>query len=159
MKTWFTYIAAVIFSLATAFLFADYQIALSTFSLISTYLLRIGTLITIPVIVFSFSSAIASIRKDRLGGYVASSLISWSLITSIILPLVPAFIVGSCLLKAMSYALFLASYDVPVFDNLTALIALVVLSALLIFTLIFLLYAFVTSQAMRKEIIPITLEE
>ena len=90
MKTWFTYIAAVIFSLATAFLFADYQIALSTFSLISTYLLRIGTLITIPVIVFSFSSAIASIRKDRLGGYVASSLISWSLITSIILPLVPA---------------------------------------------------------------------
>ena len=76
-----------------------------------------------------------------------------------ILPLVPAFIVGSCLLKAMSYALFLASYDVPVFDNLTALIALVVLSGLLIFTLIFLLYAFVTSQAMRKEIIPITLEE
>lgn len=76
-----------------------------------------------------------------------------------ILPLVPALIVGSCLLKAMSYALFLASYDVPVFDNLTALIALVVLSALLIFTLIFLLYAFVTSQAMRKEIIPITLEE
>lgn len=76
-----------------------------------------------------------------------------------ILPLVPALIVGSCLLKAMSYALFLASYDVPVFDNLTALIALVVLSGLLIFTLIFLLYAFVTSQAMRKEIIPITLEE
>ena len=76
-----------------------------------------------------------------------------------ILPLVPALIVGSCLLKAMSYALFLASYDVPVFDNLTALIALVVLSALLFFTLIFLLYAFVTSQTMRKEIIPITLEE
>ena len=76
-----------------------------------------------------------------------------------ILPLVPALIVSSCLLKAMSYALFLASYDVPVFDNLTALIALVVLSALLIFTLIFLLYAFVTSQTMRKEIIPITLEE
>ena len=76
-----------------------------------------------------------------------------------ILPLVPALIVGSCLLKAMSYALFLASYDVPVFDNLTALIALVVLSALLIFTLIFLLYAFATSQAMRKEIVPITLEE
>ena len=76
-----------------------------------------------------------------------------------ILPLVPALIVGSCLLKAMSYALFLASYDVPVFDNLTALIALVVLSELLIFTLIFLLYAFVTSQTMRKEIIPITLEE
>lgn len=75
------------------------------------------------------------------------------------LPLIPALVIGSCLLKAMSHTLFIASYDVPVFDNLTALIALVVLSALLIFTLIYLLYAFITSQAMRKEIIPLTLEK
>ena len=59
----------------------------------------------------------------------------------------------------MSYTLFVASYDVPVFDNLTALIALVVLSALLIFALFYLLYAFITSRSMRKEIIPITLEK
>lgn len=75
------------------------------------------------------------------------------------LPLIPALVIGSCLLKTMSRTLFVASYDVPVFDNLTALIALVVLSALLIFTLIYLLYAFITSQTMRKEIIPITLEK
>ena len=90
MKTWFTYIAAAVFALATAFLFADYQIASSTFSLISTYLVGLGTLITIPVIVFSFPSAIASLRKDRLGGYAASSIITWTLVTSIILPMVPA---------------------------------------------------------------------
>lgn len=90
MKTWFTYIAAAVFALATAFLFADYQIASSTFSLISTYLVRLGTLITIPVIVFSFPSAIASLRKDRLGGYAASSIITWTLVTSIIPPMVPA---------------------------------------------------------------------
>ena len=75
------------------------------------------------------------------------------------LPLIPALVIGSCLLKAMSHTLFIASYDVPVFDNLTALIALVVLSALLIFILIYLLYAFIASQAMRKEIIPLTLEK
>lgn len=75
------------------------------------------------------------------------------------LPLIPALVIGSCVLKTMSHTLFIASYDVPVFDNLTALIALVVLSALLIFTLIYLLYAFITSQAMRKEIIPLTLEK
>lgn len=75
------------------------------------------------------------------------------------LPLIPALVIGSFLLKTMSHTLFIASYDVPVFDNLTALIALVVLSALLIFTLIYLLYAFITSQAMRKEIIPLTLEK
>lgn len=76
-----------------------------------------------------------------------------------VLPLIPALVIGSCLLKTMCHTLFVASYDVPVFDNLTALIALVVLSALLIFTLIYLLYVFITSQAMRKEIIPITLEK
>ncbi|BDQ54364.1 ABC transporter permease [Enterococcus faecalis] len=76
-----------------------------------------------------------------------------------VLPLIPALVIGSCLLKTMSHTLFAASYDVPVFDNLTALLALVVLSALLIFTLIYLLYAFITSQVMRKEIIPITLEK
>lgn len=76
-----------------------------------------------------------------------------------VLPLIPALVIGSCLLKTMCHTLFVASYDVPVFDNLTALIAPVVLSALLIFTLIYLLYVFITSQAMRKEIIPITLEK
>ena len=76
-----------------------------------------------------------------------------------VLSLIPALVIGSCLLKTMCHTLFVASYDVPVFDNLTALIALVVLSALLIFTLIYLLYVFITSQAMRKEIIPITLEK
>lgn len=76
-----------------------------------------------------------------------------------VLPLIPALVIGSCLLKTMCHTLFVASYDVPVFDNLTALIALVVLSALLIFTLIYLLYVFITSQAMRKEMIPITLEK
>lgn len=74
-------------------------------------------------------------------------------------PLVPALVVGSFLLKAMSYTLFVASYDVPIFDNLTTLIAFVILSALLIFALIYFLYVFITSQAMRKEIIPMTLEK
>ena len=73
--------------------------------------------------------------------------------------IIPALVIGSYLLKAMSHTLFIASYDVPVFDNLTALIALVVLRALLIFTLIYLLYAFIASQSMRKEIIPLTLEK
>ena len=76
-----------------------------------------------------------------------------------VLPLIPALVIGSCLLKTMCHTLFVASYDVPVFDNLTALIALVVLSALLIFALFYLLYAFITSRSMRKEIIPITLEK
>lgn len=90
MKTWFTYIASVLFALATAFLFADYELAAIAFSQASTYLLRIGTFITIPLIAFSFTSAIASIRKDKLGTSVASGLTGWTIITTIILPIIPA---------------------------------------------------------------------
>ena len=75
------------------------------------------------------------------------------------LPIIPSLVISSCLLKTMSHTLFVASYDVPIFDNLTILIAVVVLSTLLIFTLIYLLYVYITSQAMRKEIIPTTLEK
>ena len=75
------------------------------------------------------------------------------------LPLIPSFVISSCLLKAISQTLFAASYDVPIFDNLTTLIAVIVLSALLIFTLIYLVYVFITTQAMRKEIIPTTVEK
>ena len=92
MKTWFTYIASILFAAATAFLFADYEMAANAFSIATTYLLRIGTLITIPLIVFSFPSAIASIRKDRMGAKVFSSLLSWTLATSILLPVVPSVI-------------------------------------------------------------------
>ena len=75
------------------------------------------------------------------------------------LPLIPSLVISGCLLKTMSHMLFVASYDVPIFDNLTTLIAVVVYSALLIFTFIYLVYVFITSQAMRKEIIPTTLEK
>lgn len=33
-----------------------------------------------------------------------------------VLPLIPALVIGSCLLKTMCHTLFVASYDVPVFD-------------------------------------------
>lgn len=75
------------------------------------------------------------------------------------LPLVPALVIGSYLLKTISQALFIASYDAPVFDSLNTLTAFIVLSSLIIFILIYLLHVVITSQTMRKEIIPTTLEE
>lgn len=92
MKTWFTYIAAFLFAAASAFLFADYEVVANTVSYISTYLLRIATLVTIPLLVFSFTSAIASIRKDKIGSIISNSIALWSIITAILLPLVPALL-------------------------------------------------------------------
>ncbi len=88
MKTWFTYIAALFFAAATAFLFADYEIVANTIAYISGYLINIATLVTLPVLVFSFTTAIASLRKDKMGGNAASSIIIWTLLTGIILPFI-----------------------------------------------------------------------
>ncbi len=92
MKTWLSYLTALLCALATAFLFADSETALNVFSAASAFLLRTGTLVTIPLIVFSFTSATASIRKDRMGTRVSSSIIIWTLVTSILLPVVPLFV-------------------------------------------------------------------
>lgn len=130
------------------------------------YLSLVIGIISIVILAVQLLTEVKTIKRQydvmrTLGNEVVvlEKMLSEHIFLYFVLPLIPALVIGSCLLKTMCHTLFVASYDVPVFDNLTALIALVVLSALLIFTLIYLLYVFITSQAMRKEIIPITLEK
>ena len=130
------------------------------------YLSLVIGIISIVILAVQLLTEVKTIKRQydvmrTLGNEVAvlEKMLREHIFLYFVLPLIPALVIGSCLLKTMCHTLFVASYDVPVFDNLTALIALVVLSALLIFTLIYLLYVFITSQAMRKEIIPITLEK
>lgn len=130
------------------------------------YLSLVIGIISIVILVVQLLTEVKTIKRQydvmrTLGNEVVvlEKMLREHIFLYFVLPLIPALVIGSCLLKTMCHTLFVASYDVPVFDNLTALIALVVLSALLIFTLIYLLYVFITSQAMRKEIIPITLEK
>lgn len=130
------------------------------------YLSLVIGIISIVILAVQLLTEVKTIKRQydvmrTLGNevFVLEKMLREHIFLYFVLPLIPALVIGSCLLKTMCHTLFVASYDVPVFDNLTALIALVVLSALLIFTLIYLLYVFITSQAMRKEIIPITLEK
>ena len=130
------------------------------------YLLLVIGIISIVILAVQLLTEVKTVKRQygvmrTLGNEVVvlEKMLREHIFLYFALPLIPALAIGSCLLKTMSHTLFIASYDVPVFDNLTALIALVVLSALLIFTLIYLLYVFIASQAMRKEIIPITLEK
>lgn len=130
------------------------------------YLSLVIGIISIVILAVQLLTEVKTIKRQYdvmriLGNEVAvlEKMLREHIFFYFVLPLIPALVIGGCLLKTMSHTLFIASYDVPVFDNLTALIALVVLSALLIFTLIYLLYVFITSQAMRKEIIPLTLEK
>ena len=92
MKTWITYIAAVLMGLATALLFGDTSAAAGILSWLSSFLVDLGIFITIPVIVLTFPPAVASLGKDMKGRKAAASIIGWSIITAIVLPLAGALI-------------------------------------------------------------------
>ena len=76
--------------LATALIFGDSHAALSVLSGLSSFMVNLGVCIAIPVIAITFSSGIASLRKDRKGGKCVSANILWALATTIILSLIAA---------------------------------------------------------------------
>lgn len=88
MKTWITYIAAVLMGLATALLFGDTPGASGVLADVSSFLINLGIFITIPVILFTFPSAVASLGKDMKGKKAAASIVAWSLVTAVVLPLI-----------------------------------------------------------------------
>ena len=90
MKTWITYITALLMGLATALIFGDSHAALSVLSGLSSFMVNLGVCIAIPVIAITFSSGIASLRKDRKGGKCVSANILWAIATTIILSLIAA---------------------------------------------------------------------
>ena len=92
MKTWITYIAALLFGVATTLLFGDMPTATNVIVSVSDYIVSLGVFITIPLIVFSFTSAIASLRKDKVGGKLNGSVIGWSLVTSLLLPIAAGYL-------------------------------------------------------------------
>ena len=92
MKTWITYIAAILMGLATALLFGDAAYASGILSALSSFLVSLGTFITIPVIVFTLPSGIASLAKNRKGGRTALAVILWSIAAAILLSSAAAII-------------------------------------------------------------------
>ena len=92
MKTWITYIAAILMGLATALLFGDAAYASGILSALSSFLVSLGTFITIPVIVFTLPSGIASLAKNRKGGRTALAVILWSIAAAILLSAAAAII-------------------------------------------------------------------
>ena len=85
MKTWITYIAAILMGLATALLFGDAVYASGILSAISSFLVSLGIFITIPIMVFTLPSGIASLGKNRKGPRCALAVILWAIASAIVL--------------------------------------------------------------------------
>ena len=87
MKTWITYIAALLMGLATALIFGDDPSALSVLSAASSFIVNLGVCIAIPVIAMTFASGTASLGKDRKGCRAAAASVLWTVATTIALSL------------------------------------------------------------------------
>ena len=100
MKTWITYIAAILMGLATALLFGDAVYASGILSAISSFLVSLGIFITIPIMVFTLPSGIASLGKNRKGPRCALAVILWAIASAIVLS------------AAAAVVLFLATFHI-----------------------------------------------
>ena len=87
MKTWVTYIAALAMGFATTLLFKDIEGAFGVFQSVFYFLLNLSIAIFIPVVLITFASGVASLRKDGVGSKISWGIFGWTLVTSILLPL------------------------------------------------------------------------
>lgn len=90
MKTWITYIAALLMGLATTLLLGDLSLTSSVLSAISGFLISLSAFVFIPVIAISFSAGIASLRKDRENARSFGLNVLWAVVTTAVLSLLAA---------------------------------------------------------------------
>lgn len=91
MKSWITYIAAISLGVLTAIFFKDNTVAASILMGVSSYSMKFGAFLFLPLILFSLPPAVASLRKSKSLNRVVFSSILFSIVTALILPLVSAF--------------------------------------------------------------------
>ncbi len=82
MKTWISYLAAITLGLAATLLFGESLVFTQTMLSITAFFVQIGAFLLIPLAFVSFSSGIASLRKDSKGGALTGTTIIWSILTT-----------------------------------------------------------------------------
>lgn len=92
MKTWIIYLVATLMGLATTLLLGQFPAYGTFIQSASTVLIQFGGFILFPIVFFTFASGIASLRKDKMGGRVASSTIIWTILPSLILTIAGSLI-------------------------------------------------------------------
>lgn len=94
MKTWITYLAALFLGLATTLLLGDTNWILPALYSLENIALSAGAVLAALLVIFSLPAAVASLRKDHLGGKIVTSSLAWAIVTAFLLPIVAALIAG-----------------------------------------------------------------
>lgn len=92
MKTWIIYLVATLMGLATTLLLGQFPAYGTFIQTTSNVLIQFGGFILFPIVFFTFASGVASLRKDKVGGRVASSTIIWTIIPTLVLSIIGAII-------------------------------------------------------------------
>ena len=92
MKTWITYLAAILMGIATCLIFSDYTAVTAVYSSVTGFLVSLGIFLFIPITIITFTAGIASLRKDKLLAKSTGITVLWSLLTTAILALSAAAI-------------------------------------------------------------------
>ena len=92
MKTWITYIAALLMGLATALLFGSSPYASGLLSSVSSFLVSLGVFITIPILFITFSHGISSLGKDAKGKRMFFPSLLWAVVSTAVLALAASLV-------------------------------------------------------------------
>jgi Na+/H+-dicarboxylate symporter len=92
MKTWIIYLVATLMGLATTLLLGQFPAYGTFIQSASTMLIQFGGFVLFPIVFFTFASGVASLRKDEMGGRVASSTIIWTIIPTLTLTIIGSII-------------------------------------------------------------------
>lgn len=87
MKTWLTYLAALLLSGATAFAFPYSTGLLNAMNFLTSLFISVSIFLFIPISFITFTSGVASLRKDKIAGKAVGYDILWSIVTSFVLAL------------------------------------------------------------------------
>lgn len=84
--------AALLMGFATCLLFGEYTLATEFFSSVSAYLINFSVYLFIPILIVTFASGVASLKKDEAGGRMIGSMVGWSISTTVILAVAAALL-------------------------------------------------------------------
>lgn len=92
MKTWITYLVATFLGLATTLLLGQFDTYILFIQSFSSFIIQFGGFILFPIVLITFTSGIASLRKDKMGGRLFASTFVWTILSSLLLSFLGIFL-------------------------------------------------------------------
>ncbi len=85
MKTWITYLVATFMGLATTLLLGQFESYITFIQSFSKLIIQFGGFVLFPIVLLTFSSGVASLRKNGMGKRLFASYFVWTVLSTILL--------------------------------------------------------------------------